>query len=295
MNFNLGNVSFKIEYNKVSESVDNCPSGPWEGALASYDEVLLLKNTKLYTRGLQGLVPSSRCLLIPEAMLILGLKEGLNLQKTMLVDLETFRITILQDSHYPKIHSGAVYLHPYVYCIGGASDLKKPLVAFNFCEKLNLETRTWETMSDLPKPKMNLGVCSYRSNIYVVGGRSSENNKLGTIEKYTVAYDFWETLSVTVTNISHIACMPVTQGILMIGGEKYVAYINLEKTSLELQFQMDACYGDCSIVNSLAVFSRGVGKIFTGFVVFKITDKSCESQRINCLILKNALKQYPLY
>lgn len=77
----------------------------------------------------------------------------------------------------------AVASVPYKLYIIGGQDCGFPL---NIVERYDILQNSWETLSPLPVSVHGCGAAFVNSNLYVVGGRSSKNEKLVWVSKWVV-------------------------------------------------------------------------------------------------------------
>lgn len=104
---------------------------------------------------------------------------------------------------------GVCILRNCIYVIGGIGSNGQYL---NSCERFNLKTKRWETISALNQASASFSCTSYNNRfIFKIGGKREDKTLLRTIEKYDVMQNKWYTVNIQTNTIpqflAHSSCV----------------------------------------------------------------------------------------
>ena len=118
------------------------------------------------------------------------------------------------DKPTPVVNTGAALLGSRIYVPGGTAAQNRPT---NLFEVLDLQTRTWTALPNLPKPATGLAVAGDDQQVFVMGGRVD-----GQITGESLAFDVetgqWSPLPSMPTPRENAAAATFNDRIYVVGG-----------------------------------------------------------------------------
>lgn len=162
-------------------------------------------------------------------------------------NVQTNEVTPLPEMNYFRYAFGCVCRDNQVYVMGGRGYQNDQLSLLSTCERYDLTSGQWESISSMSESKCTLSCFVLQGSVMVAGGYVGEGKKSQKLEKYNEGFDQWEDLGLEFPEgIEALSSCSNSQGskVYFVGGsthqeqENSVYELDIDKLGLEKVGQM---------------------------------------------------------
>ncbi|XP_007898753.1 kelch-like protein 38 [Callorhinchus milii] len=172
-----------------------------------------------------------------------GRKDNQQMRETLLYDQSSQQWLGLAKLPVRLYKASSASLHSNVYVLGGLliNNKKRSLSASVYC--FSLKTNAWRTAEEMLVPCYSHQSIAHKNCIFSLGGVSSNQMMLNTLQRYDSIFSIWENMAPMPVAVLHPAIAAKDQRLYVFGGEDImqnpVRLIQIYNISRNMWFRME--------------------------------------------------------